>query len=142
MSLHMLGALLGSVPAPSLDAVRAGVDAIGRNMKGASVAWVQSIVGAKADGDFGPKTEDAVKHFQRTYKISPADGVVSKRTIDMMDKFAKGTAVAVVTKSGCGAIGASVAWWNFAIVMLAAFLLWQTGRMLYRFAFSKKRMAS
>jgi GH25 family lysozyme M1 (1,4-beta-N-acetylmuramidase) len=47
--------------------------------KGARVSWVQRRVGTKPDGDFGPKTETAVKTFQSQHKLT-ADGVIGPLT--------------------------------------------------------------
>lgn len=41
--------------------------------------WVQLRVGANADGDFGPNTEQAVKWFQQSRGLS-ADGIVGEDT--------------------------------------------------------------
>lgn len=43
------------------------------------VKVVQKAVGANPDGDFGPKTESAVKKFQKEYFLI-ADGIVGMRT--------------------------------------------------------------
>jgi len=47
--------------------------------KGSRVSWVQRRVGTTPDGDFGPKTEAAVKTFQTKYGLS-ADGVIGPLT--------------------------------------------------------------
>ena len=47
--------------------------------QGARVSWVQRRVGAKTDGDFGPKTEAAVKVFQAKHKLA-ADGIIGPVT--------------------------------------------------------------
>jgi peptidoglycan hydrolase-like protein with peptidoglycan-binding domain len=47
--------------------------------KGNSVAMVQVVVGAKPDGDFGPKTFNLVKFWQASNKLK-ADGVVGPVT--------------------------------------------------------------
>lgn len=46
---------------------------------GGDVAEVQRLVGVQADGKYGPKTDAAVKHFQRSQGLS-ADGVVGPDT--------------------------------------------------------------
>jgi peptidoglycan hydrolase-like protein with peptidoglycan-binding domain len=50
--------------------------------KGDNVKLVQQVVGATPDGDFGPKTEQAVKTWQAAHaaQVGPADGVVGPRT--------------------------------------------------------------
>jgi peptidoglycan hydrolase-like protein with peptidoglycan-binding domain len=47
------------------------------------VKMVQSKVGAKVDGDFGPKTEEAVKAWQAANGLT-ADGVVGPKTWEAM----------------------------------------------------------
>ena len=54
-----------------------------KGSKGDAVALVQAIVGVKPDGDFGPKTEQAVMSWQRANKLKP-DGVVGPVTWDAM----------------------------------------------------------
>ncbi len=51
--------------------------------KGASVMCLQSIVGATADGSFGPKTKVAVMAFQSSHGLV-ADGVVGPKTIAVL----------------------------------------------------------
>jgi len=77
--------------APSLDDVRKGLRVIGRGMKGDSVVYVQGLTGAIADGDFGSKTEKAVKAFQRSNGLSDT-GIVAASTMAALDKLAGGTA--------------------------------------------------
>jgi peptidoglycan hydrolase-like protein with peptidoglycan-binding domain len=43
------------------------------------VKSVQTKVGVKADGDFGPKTEAAVKVFQKKNSLT-ADGLIGPKT--------------------------------------------------------------
>lgn len=52
---------------------------IRRGSKGADVRTVQSYVGITVDGDFGPKTEAAVKAFQKGHGLT-ADGIVGPYT--------------------------------------------------------------
>lgn len=51
--------------------------------KGPEVALVQAILGLKSDGDFGPKTDAAVKAWQTANGLK-ADGVVGPITWDKM----------------------------------------------------------
>jgi hypothetical protein len=51
--------------------------------KGPKVAEVQSKLGLKADGDFGPRTQAAVKLFQQQKGLE-ADGVVGNDTAHLM----------------------------------------------------------
>ena len=50
-----------------------------KGSRGDAVKWIQRCVGAVVDGDFGPKTEDAVKDYQTRYKLTP-DGIVGLAT--------------------------------------------------------------
>ena len=50
-----------------------------RGDKGADVRFIQKALKIPADGDFGPKTEAAVKAFQRLHHLS-ADGIVGPNT--------------------------------------------------------------
>jgi peptidoglycan hydrolase-like protein with peptidoglycan-binding domain len=43
------------------------------------VKLIQAKVGAKPDGDFGPKTEQAIKDWQSSHGLT-ADGVVGPKT--------------------------------------------------------------
>ena len=63
---------LGGVTVPSRPTIRKGD-------KGAHVINAQRLLGIATDGVFGPKTEDAVKAFQRSKGLT-ADGVVGPRT--------------------------------------------------------------
>ena len=50
-------------------------------MRGSDVYLVQQIIGAKADGYFGPKTGDKVADWQRTHKeCGPVDKVIKRKT--------------------------------------------------------------
>jgi peptidoglycan hydrolase-like protein with peptidoglycan-binding domain len=53
--------------------------------KGSAVACLQASLGISADGDFGPKTEAAVKAFQSKAGLS-ADGVVGPLSIKALGK--------------------------------------------------------
>lgn len=57
---------------PPLETVR-------RGDRGDTVAFVQRIVGAKADGVFGPNTEAAVKRWQESKGLVP-DGIFGRRS--------------------------------------------------------------
>ena len=52
-------------------------------MRGKVVKWVQSQVGAKADGVFGPNTKRAVVAWQRKNRLVP-DGIVGPKTYKAM----------------------------------------------------------
>lgn len=52
-----------------------------QGMRGSDVYLVQQIIGAKADGYFGPKTGDKVADWQRTHKeCGPVDKVIKRKT--------------------------------------------------------------
>jgi peptidoglycan hydrolase-like protein with peptidoglycan-binding domain len=64
-------------------------DTIKKGDKGTAVRLLQNILKdsgvptwdpGPVDGDFGPQTELAVKNFQQDLGLSPADGVVNKKT--------------------------------------------------------------
>ena len=50
-----------------------------RGAKGEPVERIQTILGITVDGDFGPKTEAAVRQFQRDNHLVP-DGIVGPLT--------------------------------------------------------------
>ena len=51
--------------------------------KGADVKKLQTILGIKADGEFGPATEKEVKKFQKANKI-PVTGIVDEATYKIL----------------------------------------------------------
>ncbi len=90
----------GGAPAPKMAPAAEsapGVDMLGggglvfdypgkpvvKGSKGPDVALVQAIVGAKPDGDFGPRTEALVKAWQAKNGLK-ADGIVGPVTWDKM----------------------------------------------------------
>ena len=52
---------------------------IRKGSKGADVALWQTIIGATADGDFGPKTDTLTRSWQGTHGLA-ADGIVGPKT--------------------------------------------------------------
>jgi murein DD-endopeptidase MepM/ murein hydrolase activator NlpD len=54
-----------------------------RGSKGKAVQSIQSKLKLKADGDFGPITEAAVKNFQKQSKL-PQTGIVDRKTWDSL----------------------------------------------------------
>lgn len=64
-----------------LCSVTVSMRALRLDMRGADVYIVQQILGIKADCWYGPKTEEAVKEYQRTHKeCGPVDGVIKRLT--------------------------------------------------------------
>ena len=63
----------GGTPAPSRPTLRRGAN-------GDLVKKLQAGLGIAQDGDFGPKTEAAVRAFQRSKGMVP-DGIVGPKTI-------------------------------------------------------------
>ncbi len=55
-----------------------------RGANGDFVKQIQAKVGTDVDGNFGPKTEAAVREFQRTQGLVP-DGIVGPRTWSALD---------------------------------------------------------
>jgi peptidoglycan DL-endopeptidase CwlO len=50
-----------------------------KGSKGEAVKKVQQIVGATVDGQFGPKTDAAVREYQTTHGLV-SDGIVGPKT--------------------------------------------------------------
>ena len=85
--------LSGTAPTPTLipavePLARAGSSAgratLRRPSTGELVKQVQAKVGVIADGNFGPKTEAAVRAFQRAHDLVP-DGIVGPKTWIALD---------------------------------------------------------
>jgi peptidoglycan hydrolase-like protein with peptidoglycan-binding domain len=55
-----------------------------RNMTGEFVLYLQGILGVEQAGTFGPKTEAAVREFQRQHGMVP-DGIVGPKTWAALD---------------------------------------------------------
>lgn len=69
---------------PSLDAVRGGDATLKKGSGGEAVEYVQKRLNVSVDGKFGPKTEAAVKTFQRA-KGLPEDGVVNATVMSLLE---------------------------------------------------------
>jgi peptidoglycan hydrolase-like protein with peptidoglycan-binding domain len=78
----------GTGPAPVLipksESGGKGRPTLRRGDENDHVKTVQQKVGVKADGDFGPKTEAAVRAFQRDHGLVP-DGIVGPKTWAVID---------------------------------------------------------
>ena len=58
--------------------------------KGEDVKHLQTLLGLDpADGDFGPKTEKAVKEYQQSHGLT-VDGIVGNKTMEMLENEALG----------------------------------------------------
>jgi len=84
---HWFLYLIGDMPptaaqAPQATPIRAYPGtSLRRGSKGDAVKLVQQVIGAHQDGDFGPKTEQAVRNWQAAHpEAGPADGIVGPRT--------------------------------------------------------------
>jgi len=71
--------MIPAVAPPSTRGVPAGMPTLRRKASGDLVKQVQAKVGVSADGDFGAKTEAAVRTFQREHGLTP-DGIVGPAT--------------------------------------------------------------
>lgn len=107
-----------STPAPTktgpLAQVRAGKATLKRGAKGPAVEELQTLLrgvlpasaipaGFKVDGDFGGRTETAVKNFQRANKMT-ANGVVNAAVMRVLDSGLVASSASVTSSSkGSGA---------------------------------------
>lgn len=84
--MEVAAILAGTAPAPVLipaSDTRAR-PTLRRGANGELVKEIQAKVGAKVDGDFGPRTEASVRAFQRTRGLVP-DGIVGPKTWAALD---------------------------------------------------------
>lgn len=63
-----------------------------KGSKGEDVKKIQKALNITADGDFGPKTEEAVKNFQKEHGLT-ADGIVGEKTWKALFPVEKDTLV-------------------------------------------------
>jgi peptidoglycan hydrolase-like protein with peptidoglycan-binding domain len=91
--LSVAAIMSGTAPAPTLipaaeppaaPGAPAGRPTLRRGATGELVNQVQAKVGVDADGKFGPKTEAAVRAFQRAHGLVP-DGIVGPATWAALD---------------------------------------------------------
>ena len=66
--------------------------------KGKEVEDLQRYLKIKIDGDFGPKTETAVKNFQKNNKLTP-DGVVGPKTWNAMGYCSTDLSETIITNN-------------------------------------------
>ena len=70
--------------------------------------WLSEVgYSVSIDGDFGPLTQSAVTEFQQAHHLSPATGVVGRRTASTLLGSVKQAAKTGVLKSSGGATGTS-----------------------------------
>ncbi len=72
-----------AAPVKKVAAKPAAFKAMKNGSKGTSVKYVQTLLGIKADGSFGPGTEKAVKDFQLKAKL-PVTGIVDQATYNAL----------------------------------------------------------
>ncbi|MEG3166519.1 glycoside hydrolase family protein [Sphingomonas sp. PB2P19] len=68
-----------SVPLPIKPTDERGNPTLRRGSKGDAVEALQEALGLRADGDFGPKTEAALREWQRRRELTP-DGICGPKT--------------------------------------------------------------
>jgi hypothetical protein len=76
--------LIPPVEAPARPGAPAGRPTLRRGATGELVQQIQTQVGTGIDGNFGPKTEAAVRAFQRAHALVP-DGIVGPKTWAALD---------------------------------------------------------
>lgn len=77
-------AVVVSVMAGSPEQAAAATSPVNSGSAGAEVQAVQTALGIEADGQYGPKTEAAVKDFQIRQGLKQIDGVVGPETATAM----------------------------------------------------------
>lgn len=77
--------LIPAVEPPAQPGGQHGRPTLRRGMTGDLTRQVQAKVGVAVDGNFGPKTEAAVRAFQRQHGLV-ADGIVGPKTWSELDK--------------------------------------------------------
>ncbi len=87
-----------SSTAASAPAVRAAtaLPTLRRGSTGSRVTWVQRTLGVAQTGYFGSRTYAAVVRFQKTHRISPANGVVAATTWTALKRYAASRAASTV----------------------------------------------
>ncbi len=68
---------------PAAEPDGAGRPTLRRGAQGEAVKLLQARLRAKVDGDFGPRTEAAVREFQRMKGLVP-DGIVGPKTWSLL----------------------------------------------------------
>jgi len=81
---HAIAVLGGKeVPHVAEAATPAGTTVLKKGSKGDLVKKMQEVLGLDADGDFGPGTEKAVRHWQEEHGLT-ADGIVGPKSLAAM----------------------------------------------------------
>jgi lysozyme len=78
-------------PAPPLADVKSGKATLHQGEKGGSVRHVQKLLGVDADGEFGPGTLAAVKHFEHLHHMKNHEGVIDAHTLNILEKHPVGS---------------------------------------------------
>jgi peptidoglycan hydrolase-like protein with peptidoglycan-binding domain len=81
--------LIGAASAAADAKLSKGRPNLQKGSTGDLVKGVQSIIGAKADGIFGPNTETALRAFQSAHGLN-ADGIVGPQTWGVLDSLNPG----------------------------------------------------
>jgi peptidoglycan hydrolase-like protein with peptidoglycan-binding domain len=80
----------GQQTASRFEKYREGLEPGSRVIKegsaGSDVKWVQAALGVRADGYFGPITDETVIHWQKAHKLTP-DGIVGPITWKALKAF-------------------------------------------------------
>lgn len=76
-------------PAPIVPASAAHTPTLQIGSKGQDVSTLQALLGVKTDGEFGAKTQAAVKAFQAANGLV-VDGIVGQKTLDALNKSKSG----------------------------------------------------
>lgn len=90
--MNLLGCDEMGGEATSFDDVRVGRLVLRRGARGPAVEELQRLLGltgSEVDGDFGAKTEAAVRKLQTERGLKPVDGVVGKDTAAALGKVTR-----------------------------------------------------
>jgi len=74
------------VPIPPVEPGPAGRPTLRRGSQGEFVKRLQRLLSLEADGDFGAKTEAAIREFQRQCSLVP-DGIVGPKSWVALDRY-------------------------------------------------------
>lgn len=86
--MRAISAMATEIGEPMPDGSDAPRPTLRRGDKGPRVAELQRLIGVKADGDFGPRTDQAVRDRQREERLVP-DGIVGPATWFVFSRYGK-----------------------------------------------------